>query len=88
VPATGRHRAQRTALEGALLEQAAGRFNRLNEPTFHCHAVEIALDEDAAAVGAAPRDIVGQTPHRLPFDAPPVARFLDTCSANGVSADG
>jgi CO/xanthine dehydrogenase Mo-binding subunit len=160
-----------------VLEQAAGRFNRLNEPTFHCHAVEIALDEEtgrievlryvavhdagrivnpvgargqveggvvqglgyalteqleigadgrirnadlvdyriptitdipraietvfvesspaldgpagakglgeppvilsAAAVGAALRDIVGHTPHRLPFDAPAVARFLD-----------
>jgi CO/xanthine dehydrogenase Mo-binding subunit len=177
VLATGRYRAQDAALEGAVIEQAAGRFNRLNEPTFHCHAVEIALDEEtgrievvryvavhdagrivnpvgargqveggvvqglgyaltehleigadgrirngdlvdyriptiadipraietifvesspalggpagakglgeppvilsAAAAGAALRDILGHTPHRLPFDAPAVARFLE-----------
>jgi CO/xanthine dehydrogenase Mo-binding subunit len=50
VVATGRYRAQDAALEGAVLEQAAGRFNRLNEPTFHCHAVEIALDEETGHI--------------------------------------
>jgi CO/xanthine dehydrogenase Mo-binding subunit len=50
VVATGRYRAQDAALEGAVLEQAAGRFDRLNEPTFHCHAVEIALDEETGHI--------------------------------------
>jgi CO/xanthine dehydrogenase Mo-binding subunit len=50
VVASGRYRAENAPLEGSILEQAAGRMDRLNEPTFHCHGVEIALDEETGRI--------------------------------------
>ena len=43
VVATGRYRADLAPVEGTELHGA--RFLRLGEPTFHCHGVEIAIDE-------------------------------------------
>jgi CO/xanthine dehydrogenase Mo-binding subunit len=50
VVATGRYRAENAPLEGSVVEQAEGRFDRLNEPTFHCHGVEVALDEETGRI--------------------------------------
>ncbi|WP_330348272.1 xanthine dehydrogenase family protein molybdopterin-binding subunit [Streptomyces sp. NBC_00582] len=48
VVATGRYRAELAPVEGSDLQGA--RFLRLGEPTFHCHGVEIALDEETGRV--------------------------------------
>ena len=48
VVATGRYRAELAPVEGSELRGA--RFLRLGEPTFHCHGVEIALDEETGRV--------------------------------------
>ncbi|ULR47856.1 xanthine dehydrogenase family protein molybdopterin-binding subunit [Streptomyces deccanensis] len=48
VVATGRYRAELAPVEGSDLRGA--RFLRLGEPTFHCHGVEIALDEETGRV--------------------------------------
>lgn len=48
VVATGRYRAELVPVDGSKLEGA--RFLRLGEPTFHCHGVEIALDEETGRV--------------------------------------
>ncbi|UJV46232.1 xanthine dehydrogenase family protein molybdopterin-binding subunit [Streptomyces sp. AMCC400023] len=48
VVATGRYRAELAPVEGSDLLGA--RFLRLGEPTFHCHGVEIALDEETGRV--------------------------------------
>ncbi|HEX5016603.1 MAG TPA: xanthine dehydrogenase family protein molybdopterin-binding subunit [Actinomycetes bacterium] len=48
VVATGRYRAQMVPVDGSNLERA--RFVRLGEPTFHCHGVEIALDEETGRI--------------------------------------
>ncbi|WP_053197294.1 xanthine dehydrogenase family protein molybdopterin-binding subunit [Streptomyces viridochromogenes] len=48
VVATGRYRAELAPVEGSELQGA--RFLRLGEPTFHCHGVEIALDEETGRV--------------------------------------
>ncbi|MDX3638167.1 xanthine dehydrogenase family protein molybdopterin-binding subunit [Streptomyces sp. MB09-02B] len=48
VVATGRYRAELAPVEGSDLGGA--RFLRLGEPTFHCHGVEIALDEETGRV--------------------------------------
>jgi CO/xanthine dehydrogenase Mo-binding subunit len=48
VVATGRYRAQFAPVEGSNLQDA--RFLRLGEPTFHCHGVEIAVDEETGRV--------------------------------------
>jgi CO/xanthine dehydrogenase Mo-binding subunit len=48
VVATGRYRAELAPVEGSDLHGA--RFLRLGEPTFHCHGVEIALDEETGRV--------------------------------------
>jgi CO/xanthine dehydrogenase Mo-binding subunit len=50
VVATGRYRAESAPLEGSMVEHAVGRFDRLNEPTFHCHGVEVALDEETGRI--------------------------------------
>jgi CO/xanthine dehydrogenase Mo-binding subunit len=44
----GRYRAALVPLTGSELEGA--RFSRLGEPTFHCHGVEIALDEETGQI--------------------------------------
>jgi CO/xanthine dehydrogenase Mo-binding subunit len=48
VVATGRYRAELSPIEGSTIEGA--RVLRLGEPTFHCHGVEIALDEETGLV--------------------------------------
>lgn len=48
VVATGRYRAELAPVDGSDLQGA--RFLRLGEPTFHCHGVEIALDEETGRV--------------------------------------
>lgn len=48
VVATGRYRAELAPLEGSNLGTA--RFLRLGEPTFHCHGVEIALDDETGTI--------------------------------------
>ncbi|RLA53152.1 MAG: hypothetical protein DRR42_05660 [Gammaproteobacteria bacterium] len=48
VVATGRYRAPLTKLQGSTLDNA--RFARLGDATFHCHGVEIALDEQTGVV--------------------------------------
>jgi CO/xanthine dehydrogenase Mo-binding subunit len=48
VVATGRYRAELAPVAGSDLQGA--RFLRLGEPTFHCHGVEIALDEETGRV--------------------------------------
>lgn len=48
VVATGRYRAELAPIEGSDLEGA--RFHRLGEPTFHCHGVEIAVDEETGRI--------------------------------------
>lgn len=48
VVATGRYRAELAPVEGADLQGA--RFLRLGEPTFHCHGVELALDEETGRI--------------------------------------
>ncbi len=48
VVASGRYRAELSALEGSELENA--RYCRLGEPTFHCHGVEIAVDPDTGRI--------------------------------------
>ena len=48
VVATGRYRAELAPVEGSDLQGA--RFHRLGEPTFHCHGVEIALDEETGRI--------------------------------------
>ncbi|HIF81939.1 MAG TPA: hypothetical protein EYQ05_15555 [Gammaproteobacteria bacterium] len=48
VVATGRYRAAYPLLEGSTLDNA--RFPGLGEPTFHCHGVEIALDEETGRI--------------------------------------
>lgn len=47
----GRFRAQRPILEGAELERMP--FDAFNEATFHCHAVEIELDEETGRIEVA-----------------------------------
>jgi CO/xanthine dehydrogenase Mo-binding subunit len=48
VLASGRYRAKQSALQGSTLDNV--RFARLGEATFHCHAVEIALDEETGRI--------------------------------------
>ena len=48
VVATGRYRAELAPVEGSNLQGA--RVLRLGEPTFHCHGVEIALDEETGRI--------------------------------------
>jgi len=48
VVASARYRERPSEIEGSQLENA--RFARLGEATFHCHAVEIALDEETGRI--------------------------------------
>ncbi|WP_433850795.1 xanthine dehydrogenase family protein molybdopterin-binding subunit [Brucella pseudogrignonensis] len=48
VVAAGRYRARQADVTGSMLEGA--RMARLGEPTFHCHGVEIALDEETGRI--------------------------------------